>query len=269
MTNLNLMTHCGAQRTSLDQVMAVPAPPPTRTHHPISHGDFLRYITDGLTQVGLKTVQSVHATAHEGMRYFGMMEVEDAREGRDYSTVLGFRNANDKRFTAGLVVGSGVFVCDNLCFSGEVQFGRRHTQNIFQDLPQLILDALRQVGALRDFQEHRINQYRDVGLTTSQVNDLVIAAMDEGVIPSAKIGQVLAEFSAPRHPEFVSAGESVWRLMNAFTEILKPRENSQNDLFHLAPRTQSLHTLLDRAAGVLPQPQKVEEDAPAPLVLVN
>lgn len=249
MTNLNLITHCGAHKVSREAVVATAAPEATDTHKPIAHSTFLRHIGAKLDAVGLDIAQEVHALSHEGMRYFGMMEVTAKDADVDYSTVLGFRNANDKRFTAGMVVGSGVFVCDNLCFSGEIQFGRKHTPNILVDLPDLILEAFKKVGAMRAFQDSRIAAYRETELTDSQANDLLIEALDANVIASSKIGMVLGEWRAPRHQEFVDAGKTTWRLMNAFTEVLKPREQG-NDLFMLPGKTEALHNILDATAGL-------------------
>jgi len=61
---------------------------------------------------------------------------------QSYRYVLGFRNDNKMRFPAGMVLGVGVFVCDNLCFNGEVQLKRKHTRFIKRDLPQMINDEL-------------------------------------------------------------------------------------------------------------------------------
>ena len=59
-----------------------------------------------------------------------------------YRYILGFRNDNRLRFPAGMVLGVGVFVCDNLCFSGEVQLRRKHTRYIKRDLPPMISNEL-------------------------------------------------------------------------------------------------------------------------------
>jgi len=61
---------------------------------------------------------------------------------QSYRYVLGFRNDNKMRFPAGMVLGVGVFVCDNLCFNGEVQLKRKHTRFIKRDLPQMINEEL-------------------------------------------------------------------------------------------------------------------------------
>lgn len=229
-----------------EQVYAAKPPEGTRTYHPIAHGTFLDCVHQAASQAGLEVVQEVHSLSHEGLRYFGMMELYSDRA--DYSTVLGLRNSNDKRFPAGAVVGSGVFVCDNLCFSGEVKFGRKHTPNILRDLPTLIRGSFVRIEAMQAWQDKRISTYKETELARSQVHDLLIEAYDKKVISSSKIGQVLEEYREPRHQEF-RAGPTAWRLMNAFTEVMKPRQQG-DDLFNLPAKTEALHGILDAACDI-------------------
>jgi len=59
------------------------------------------------------------------------------QETSDYAWIVGLRNSHDKTYPAGLVAGSKVFVCDNLCFSGEVRLSRKHTRHAVRDLKHL------------------------------------------------------------------------------------------------------------------------------------
>jgi len=249
MSNLNLMTMCGSQRVTRDEVLACVAPAGTRTHVPIQHKLMLNLVENSLEDLDLGVVQEVHAMSEDGMKYFGMMEIASDNPNDEFSTVLGLRNSNDMSFAAGLVVGSGVFVCDNLCFSGEVKVARKHTRRILETLPEIMGDAIGKVIDAQAFQSRRIEAYKETELVPTQVNDMLVDAFDQGVISSAKIGQVLTEYRAPRHQEFRDSGHTAWRLMNAFTEILKPREHG-HDLFKLPAKTQKLHGILDQAASV-------------------
>ena len=65
------------------------------------------------------------------------MEILGHDHNEDYCWVLGLRNSHDKTFPTGIVAGASVFVCDNLSFSGEVKFARKHTRFIMRDLPML------------------------------------------------------------------------------------------------------------------------------------
>ncbi len=246
---LNLAIHCGTYRVQRHQVADAATPAATATHRPIPHIELSRLVATGLARRHLEIGQEAHAITADGARYFAMLQVLDPRA-TDWSTVIGLRNAHDKSFAAGLVCGSGVFVCDNLCFFGDVKVARKHTPHILRDLPHLVSDALDQILLLQSHQAIRIEAYKATRITHGRVNDLLIAAFDAGVISSAKIGQVLHQWRHPSYPEF-SEGKTVWRLMNAFTEVLKPRERG-HDLWTLPAKTEALHALLDRTCGVEP-----------------
>jgi len=71
------------------------------------------------------------------------------REHADYALAIGLRNSYDRSLSASLTAGSRVFVCDNLAFSGEADAARKHTVNIFRDLPDLIYRMLSKVSSMQ------------------------------------------------------------------------------------------------------------------------
>lgn len=244
MRTLNLSLHAGAAKADRSTVDAVKTPRKTDTWHPIHHGRFVDGVIKSLDRSGLHVVNEVHALGRDGQRYFGMFQVQNGKNAEDYSLVVGLRNSHDKSFPAALVVGSGVFVCDNLAFSGEVRIGRKHTTHIERDLPNLIQSAVGRIGDLRRHQDGRIEAYKRFEMSDTQAHDLLIQAMDARVAPVTYIPEILKEWRAPRHPEFAEA-KNGWRLFNAFTEILK-----DSSLFERPRATQALHGLMDQACGV-------------------
>lgn len=247
MTNvLNLGTGYdkGSERIDRDRLASIETPRATPSWFPIPHHRLLEGVSKQLEKSGLRIVNEVHGTSREGQRYFGMLQVANGRNADDYGLVVGLRNSHDKAFLAGLVVGAGVYVCDNLSFSGEVQIGRKHTRFIGRDLPGLIESAVGRIGDLRHSQDHRVSAYKTTEISDAQAHDLLIQAVDARVLPNARIPQVLTEWRTPRHPEFAEA-QNGWRLFNAFTETLKG-----TNLFERPRATQALHGLLDTACGV-------------------
>jgi hypothetical protein len=122
----------------------------------------------------MRIVTEAHGLSADGSRYFGLLQVANGQEQADYSYVLGLRNSHDKRFPAGLVVGSAVFVCDNLAFSGEIKIARKHTRFIVRDLPGLVSGAVGQLSDRWHSQTYRIDAYRRHELTDVQAHDLVV-----------------------------------------------------------------------------------------------
>ena len=242
---LDLILHCGGRETDRSDVIDCQTPDATKSWQPIPHGRLLELVEDSLQSTGLRVVNQAHALAREGDRYFGLLEVQNGEEPKDYGLVVGLRNSHDQTFPAGLVVGNGVFVCDNLSFSGEVNLARRHTRFIQRDLPQLVHRAVGQLGDLRNQQDTRIDAYKGTSLEKRDAHHLLVEAMRMRVLPATRLPVAVQEYEQPSHLEFREAGHSCWTLFNAVTESIKGRS-----LDTLPKRTQALHGLLDSACGL-------------------
>lgn len=240
----NLTLHCGAHAVQMEQVSAVQTPAPTISWQPIPHDQLIRQVETTLEATNLRIGTMAHSLTRDGMRYFGLMEVHHRQaESEDYCWVLGLRNSHDKTLPAGIVAGASVFVCDNLSFSGEVKFARKHTRFINRDLPQLVERAVGRLMEKWHDQDQRIAAYRQSEIEECAAHDLIIRASDVGVCSNRLIPSVLHEWRQPRHAQFES--RNVWSLFNSFTEALK-----DSSLAELPKRTEALHGLLDIHVGL-------------------
>jgi len=242
---LNLMLHCGARAVDRAQVHDTLTPAATRTWRPIPHSRLLDEVETSLGGHNLRVVNQAHAVWGGGQRYFGLLEVANGQANRDYGLVIGLRNSHDKSFPAGLALGNGVFVCDNLSFMGEVSITRRHTRFIERDLPSVVSRAVGSLAELRVMQDTRIATYRETLLSDVTAHDLAVRALDAGVIPATRLPTLLKEWRRPRHNEFTEDGHTAWTFFNAATEAIKGR-----NLAMLPRRTQALHGLMDAACGL-------------------
>jgi hypothetical protein len=152
---------------------------------------------------------------------------------------VGLRNSHDKSYQASLALGSRVFVCDNLAFSGEVTIARKHTSHILRDLPGLMHSAVARIVGARRTMEERVAAYRACNLSDLQAHDMIVRAIDSKIVAPPKIREVLKEWRNPTHEEF--APRTAWSLFNAFTEVMKTGYN----LDGVYRRTQPLHGLFD------------------------
>jgi|SRR5215831_7876429 len=241
MNKLNLCLHTGAQTVERAKLSLVATPTRTATWVPIAHERLVSGIIDSLERNHMHVVHESHAIAKDGDRYFGLVQVANGQNDDEFGTVVGIRNSHDKSFPAGIVVGAGVFVCDNLSFSGEITLARKHTVNVERDLPQLITRAMGHLTEQRDKQHLRFAAYRATEFSDAEAHDLLVRAVDARVLPVTLLPHVLKEWRAPRHQEFRNGGKTGWRMFNAFSECLK------GSLDALPRRTQTLHGLLDVA----------------------
>lgn len=247
MKTAKLCLHTGGEEVSLAQIAAVNTPAATETHFPIAHDNLIARVRAGLQNANLDIVTESHALAKDGNRYFGLFQIAPIGSDleRDYGLVMGLRNSHDKTFPAGITVGSQVFVCDNLAFSGEIRLARKHTTHILRDLPGKVSQAIGMLSNRWHTQDERFKAYKATSLESAKdVHDLLIRAMDNGAANVTQIKHVLQEWRTPTHEEF--APRNVWSLLNAFTEISKG-----TNLETMTARTIKLHGLLDGFCGIV------------------
>lgn len=245
MQKVNLRMHTGNFHVSLKGLQRIRTPKATASWFPIPHDEIFQNVCDHVVAQGMRVVEQTHAVCRSGKVYFGLLQIVNGSEGDDYTTVLGVQNSHDRTQPGCLLVGSQVFVCNNLAFSGETQIARRHTRNMVRELPRLMKSAVGKIANLRRSQDERIAAYKEKELTDLQAHDLIMrGACDFGIITTVQIPAVLGRWREPEHPEF---GErpSAWRLFNAFTELLKNR-----NIFRQPKYTGALHAMVDSACGL-------------------
>ena len=239
---MSFLLHAGASDATLEEVRAVETPDHTDTWYPVPHGVLVASIKPTIRDHSEFDIASEqYGLWKDGARLFGFYGLENGSIHDDYSLTIGFRNSNDKAFSLGYAVGSRVFVCDNLAFSGEVVFSRKHTRFARRDLNRVVVEAFGQLGAQRDLLDRRIEAYKRTQLSDTQVHDLLIRSCDAKVIANAGIAKVLHQWRKSDHEEF--APRTAWSLQNAYTEIFK-RSNPVD----LTARSLRLHGLLDLVA---------------------
>lgn len=108
---------------------------------------------------------------------------------------------------------------------------RRHTANVFRDLPDLIYKMLSQVSSLRERQESEITRMKQRGLTDAEAHDLMVRAVKTGILPASRLPRVIDAWEEPEHEVF--RPRVAWSLFNAFTEVQKgsgPRAQMEGSL---------------------------------------
>jgi hypothetical protein len=103
------------------------------------------------------------------------------------------------------VVGSRVFCCDNLAFSGEVQMQRKHTAYVFRDLPDLIYQMLSKVKVMQGRLDAEIELMKSTTLFSKDAHHLMVEAIREHFGPASSLPKVLNVWRYPIHEEFRSS----------------------------------------------------------------
>ncbi|MBW4622372.1 MAG: hypothetical protein KME17_23830 [Cyanosarcina radialis HA8281-LM2] len=147
---------------------------------------------------------------------FGVIDFEQTSH-QDYRWSIGFRNSHDKSMSAGVCAGARVMVCDNMAFSGELSFRKRHIprNGFLHYIQQTFISLPEQLENLQT----NLERLKIQGLSEDKARLIVFEAAENSIITSSEILPIWSEFTEPQHEEFREPTK--FNLLMAFTENAK------------------------------------------------
>jgi hypothetical protein len=214
-----LVAHCGARKISRDELQQLPVPAATGTFKPVPHHEVVNALVETLGFRRIGVVRDEYAASPDGMRMFGVLDLETGFEGCRFS--IGIRNANDKSMRLALTVGYRVFVCDNLAFQGDFTPVLAKHSKCFSLVDSLAIGVdriQRNFEPLRD----QVEIWRGTQITDEAAKLVIYEAFIEGEldVPRHLARDVHRLYFHPENEAFVP--RTRWSLANAFTSALKP-----------------------------------------------
>lgn len=214
-----LFVHRGGWHATKADLASVPVPEPSKTYQPVPYDRFVEEVELHIPRFGFKVEGSEFALARDGNQMFGVLTCTNGHNAGDYALAIGLRSSYDRSLSVGLVAGTRVFCCDNLAFNGEARMSRKHTVQVFRDLPDLIYRMLAQVSSMKARTDEEIARMKVAPMTPERAHHLMVESIRHRVVPASWLPKVLATWEKPRYPEF--GPRTAWSLFNAITEILK------------------------------------------------
>jgi hypothetical protein len=178
-----LMAHCGAEKLSRADLVTILPPEATDTHKPIAHIHLVNSLLESLSFRHINVVKEEYAVSQDGMKLFGVLDLETLGDGFRFS--LGLRNANDKSMRLGLVVGVRVLCCDNMAFSGDFEpILAKHSKHF--DLNSALAIGLEQMQRNFKPMADQITNWRAAQLTDGQAKEIIYRAFIEDQLEAPK-----------------------------------------------------------------------------------
>ena len=213
-----LLAHCDTFKITREQLSLIATPEGTPTHHPLPHYTIVQALTEALAFRHISVMRDEYAVSLDGMKMFGVLDLETAFEGCRFS--IGVRNSNDKSMRLAMTVGYRVFICDNMAFQGDFSpVLAKHTKNFS------LIDAV-SVGVdrmQRNFEPMRrqIEIWKGSRIGDHEAKLVIYQAFVEGELEAPKhlARRVHDLYFNPQFEEF--APRTRWSLANAFTSAFK------------------------------------------------
>jgi hypothetical protein len=218
MDQRQLLAHCGTNKIGREELQLVPTPEGTESHHPLAHHLIVEALVETLAFRHISVIRDEYAVSQDGMKMFGVLELETSFEGCRFS--IGIRNSNDKSMRLAMTVGYRVLVCDNMCFHGDYQpVLAKHTKRFS------LIDAV-SVGVdrmQRNFEPMclQVRAWKNNLISNDQVKLVIYRAFVEEALEAPKhlARRVHELYFNPQFEEF--AAPTRWSLANAFTSAFK------------------------------------------------
>ena len=226
----------GTNNVSEQDVFNVPAVPFTKTFHPVHHSDVIRAIKEAISVVGMEIVKSEYVLGQDGMRMFGVYDLSQGTSELSWS--IGIRNSMNKSMSLGITAGTRVFVCENLCFSGEFLAFRKHTSGLDTDeLAFLAYKSMRNmIPRLTAFQKWH-EGLKNYPLTEQDAKILLVEIITNSVIPASKFHQFNDLYGSVYD-------DSLWGFHEATTDVLRG-----SNLMNLPKKNRLLNNVINGFIG--------------------
>lgn len=259
---MSLMLHAGAHAITRDALAALPVPAARGPRHVIRPFiEDVELIDNFLNRAGFLIKEEafgVKTDKHDQpAQFFGALEIRQKALTGEYlpaepfALTVGIRGSYDQTLPRGLAVGSRVFVCDNLAFSGEVSVYAKQTTHIGARIGSLLERAVGEVPVMAERQEKRFEAYRNYALSKVKGDAILIECVRRGILNPSDIGKAVVEWDNPSHTEHTTEGLTVWRLFNSVTEAIKPTNTERAHVLSAWNRTVPLTTFLDEGIGLI------------------
>lgn len=218
MQQAQLLTHWSSSKIPREELKRIPTPAGSATHQPIPHSQIVETLVEGLTFRHISVVREEYAVSHDGMKMFGVLDLETTFDGCRFS--VGVRNSNDKSMRLALTVGYRVLVCDNMAFHGDfTPVLAKHTKRVsLADVMSVGIDRMQ-----RDFEpmKKQVAAWKSTQLSDETARLVIYRAFIEGEldVPKHLARRVHRLYFDPQAEEF--APRTTWSLSNAFTSAFK------------------------------------------------
>jgi len=150
---MGLMLHAGAAAIDRNALALLPLPAAHGARHVVRPFiNDVELVDTFLGRNGFVISEEAFGTKTDAKgfpsQFFGVMGIKPKAQEGTYiaageSDSVGIRGSYDQSLPRGLAVGSRVFVCDNLAFSGSVEVYAKQTTNVGTRIEGLLYDAAR------------------------------------------------------------------------------------------------------------------------------
>lgn len=207
----NLVAHKGAVKVDRAFLDTIETPPATDTFRPIPHSVLVNAIEESLNFRHISIERCEFAISQDGMKLFGLLEVNQVYEGVQFA--IGLRTSNDKSMSLGMTAGYRVFVCDNMALNGDFfPLKAKHTKNL--DMVESVATGIDRIQRNWKPLREQIDFKRNTIVQPDQARLLIYNAFTRHKLPVSLFKSVATAYENGDE-------DTLWEIEQCFTDAFK------------------------------------------------
>lgn len=216
----------GSKRVTLGELEQMETIAPMgRLHKPIPHHVLAHTIIDQVADRGWEVIKRQFAVGRKGALLFGVLDLKGPASMRindedGTTSSFGFRSSTNQTFAIRGVAGQRVWICDNLCMSGDM-FVMQHKLTIRLNLDELVSRALNLFIKQTDTLLTDMNVMRQTAITDREAKVRLFDVFNKGALPLHMFDDVSQLYFRPQAEHIDCQPRTVWGLHNACTRAVK------------------------------------------------
>jgi hypothetical protein len=200
------------EKVNREVLAIVPVPEGTDTFQPIKHSQLVDSVEESLAYRHMQITHSEFALSKDGMKMFGLLQVNAEYEGVQFA--IGLRNANDKSMRIGMVAGYKVLVCQNMSLSGDFKpLLAKHTKHF--DLIEAVSMGVDRIHRGWEPLKAEIRRKREIEISKDDARLTIYNAFTRHKMPITLFKSVSGTYEASEEKS------TLWNLEQHFTGAIK------------------------------------------------
>ena len=216
----------------------------TDSYSPVSHKNIIEATYEQLDKHNLIVNNEFFNIDKEGRKLIGGLDIIHP-DAPHLGMRLAFRNSYDKSMSVAFAAGAVAWICSNGMVSGEIQYVRKHTGSVAQELNQKIITTINQLDDHFQKMIRHSQQLHNIEMTKEQYAELMgrLYIVDKVIIPT-QLSVISKEIDTPSFEDFRDM--NAWSLYNHVTYSLK----TSHPTTYLTQHTE-FHSFMEREFNLI------------------
>lgn len=225
---LDISKNCDDRVVTREEIFSYPLAEKTKTYWPVSHQQLIEQLESTMlkNQPKYKLEKESFVTNKDKTRMFFKLYF---RGNGLPDLIWGGRNGVDKKTSVAIASGQGVFVCSNMCISGDdVTYVRRHTRGVWGDVVSIIEKETLSVADRLAIMARKTERMKEIKITTNEGFKMLGLWRGTGILKPRQETKAFEHWVNPPFEEFED--RNLWSLYNSGTWALGQSRDPQHIL---------------------------------------